>query len=221
MKKLLILTTLSLITMHGFTAHENTDGQSYRPYKKKPGEYYPYKMKRNEFDKLITQIANNCHSECRFHLNCILETLKCNGVLVIENGPNVQETLVDNKSKLKKITKLPKNDFMAASITGCDRFVDGPYEMISPEDFRQCNAVGKSILPCNALKIASLKKWKYIKKHKKLKSKINGWLYPYLTSNDEKKKDTKRLRELEEEMKYREEFLKNLKAKTENRLWHE
>ena len=209
MKKLLVLTALSLITMQGFTAWGKLVFVD-------ENDTNTYKMGMWEFDICFnaemkdTQPYYIDYDNCLSHLKAITDTFKNGGILLVDKGPESFERAICSKNQFKKEIGLPKDDELAEAITGCyDCFVDksNPQKRIDYEDCKQCTAS----------MIAKYKEKQSERSYLEFKNEINGWLYFLSTkSKDKEKKDIERLRRLKKKYEIRQKFCEKLETKRKN-----
>ena len=207
MKKLLVLTTLSLITMQGSTVWGNKETT------KKP----PYEIPNSTFHECFSQSWNGTYNygswghptnqSCHEKFQKIVRSFLVNG----GNGITKREVMSQTSMKIENMNdflseaRLPENIYLAASLTGEEdmlKNIDDDHVNDDLNEKTYCAASGDKKL--NALQIALYAKNYYENqyKHWKLKNKKDGtYHYTYLISINyeeyqKRKKVYKKLKDL-------------------------
>ncbi len=207
MKKLLVLTTLSLITMQGFTVWGNEETTK-EPYEIDEGTFYrcfskPWIDPPYPFARWGSPPDQSCHKK----LKKIIRSFPVNGggVTTMTDKFSEEPRKIENMSDFFREALLPQNIYLAASLTGCkdileniddDHINDDPNE--KTRGFVACYRNGEKK---NTLQIARAAKYCYKREYKKFErwSKIErekeensrSCFYDYGKSYEKKAKENK------------------------------
>ncbi|HEB41518.1 MAG TPA: hypothetical protein ENI08_00680 [Candidatus Dependentiae bacterium] len=219
MKKMLILTTLSLITVQVFGNYEIPKKKfdwcfnQNDPDKELYSDYYTPETCKKTFISIMREFANkkpitiDCPKKIRRPHNLFNHMM----LATLEHQLDKREKKnVDNFEAFSNKTGLPKNIWHTQAMLGysCPQTdtKDNPYELIDNEDCKRCTSLDLA---------------KYaVKQYKDILSQLRSYLKEEVKNgidkNDTKYKKYKKVeRRLEEECKKRKTFLPNFKATIE------
>ena len=179
MKKLLVLTTLSLITMQGSTVWGNKETTK-EPYKI---EIYTFRrcFDDAEYGAYKPHCNKNIYSpqSCHRYLKAIINKMGNGGTILTDNdGKKIRS--IKNLNDFIDEAKLPRNAYQASAAIGDTFLLEAIDDDHKNDDPNEKIYMWKDCRNCTALDIA-LKEMKYYKKkYDDLKDeKKNGNLYPY------------------------------------------